>query len=77
VTQRVIHVGIGVFGKRWCSDFLKTNVADGTDRDRRAGGHRPAGARLWPRRARIAAERCYTDPVRAFAETKATSAPWS
>ena len=28
--QRVIHVGVGVFGRRWCSEFLKTNVADGT-----------------------------------------------
>ena len=28
--QRVIHVGIGVWGKRWCNDFLKSSVADGT-----------------------------------------------
>jgi len=28
--QRVIHVGVGVFGRRWCTEFLKTNIADGT-----------------------------------------------
>jgi hypothetical protein len=28
--QRVIHVGIGVFGRRWCREFLKLNVADST-----------------------------------------------
>jgi len=30
MAQKVIHVGIGVFGKRWCSEFLKSNIADGT-----------------------------------------------
>ena len=28
--QRVIHVGIGTFGKRWCREFLRTNVDDCT-----------------------------------------------
>ena len=28
MAQKVIHVG--VFGKRWCTEVLKTNVADGT-----------------------------------------------
>jgi hypothetical protein len=30
MAQKVIHVGVGVFGKRWCTEFLRTNVADGT-----------------------------------------------
>jgi len=32
MAQKVIHVGVGVgvFGKSWCTEFLKTNVADGT-----------------------------------------------
>ena len=30
MVQRVIHVGIGSFGKRWCREFLRTNVDDGT-----------------------------------------------
>jgi hypothetical protein len=28
--QKVIDVGIGTFGKRWCREFLKANVDDGT-----------------------------------------------
>lgn len=28
--QRVIHVGVGVFGRRWCREFLANNVSDGT-----------------------------------------------
>ena len=28
--EKVIHVGVGVFGKRWCGEYLKTNIADGT-----------------------------------------------
>jgi hypothetical protein len=30
MAQKVIHVGIGVFGKRWCSEFLKSNIDNGT-----------------------------------------------
>ena len=30
MAQKVIHVGIGTFGKRWCREFLKQNVDDGT-----------------------------------------------
>ena len=30
MTKRVIHVGVGSFGRRWCNEFLAANVADGT-----------------------------------------------
>ena len=69
LTQKVIHVGIGVFGKRWCSEFLKTNVADGTievvalvDIDPKALAVRP--------RACSACRRSAATPIRerAFAE---------
>jgi predicted dehydrogenase len=30
MTKRVIHVGIGGFGRRWCREFLANNVVDGT-----------------------------------------------
>ncbi|QQA42695.1 Gfo/Idh/MocA family protein [Pelagovum pacificum] len=30
MTKRVIHVGVGSFGRRWCSEFLTRNIADGT-----------------------------------------------
>jgi predicted dehydrogenase len=30
MTKRVIHVGVGTFGRRWCTEFLAANVADRT-----------------------------------------------
>lgn len=30
MTKRVIHVGVGGFGRRWCREFLANNIADGT-----------------------------------------------
>jgi len=69
--QRVIHVGIGVFGRRWCREFLKLNVADGTievvalvdlDEAALAYGREALG---------LDARQCFTDPQRAFAATDA------
>ena len=69
--QRVIHVGIGVFGRRWCSEFLKSNVADGTievvalvdvDPKALAYGREVLG---------LPADRCFTDAARAFAQVPA------
>lgn len=69
--QRVIHVGIGVFGKRWCTEFLKTNVADGTievvalvDVDPQALEYGRSALGLPP-------QRCFTDAARAFAQVEA------
>ena len=28
--KKVIHVGVGSFGRRWCTEFLAANIADGT-----------------------------------------------
>src|ERR1700716_1686556 len=69
--QRVIHVGIGVFGKRWCTDFLKTNVADGTIEIAALVDIDPQALAYGREALAIPAERCYTDPARAFAEVKA------
>jgi len=69
--QRVIHVGIGVFGRRWCREFLKLNAADGTievvalvdvDAAALAYGREVLG---------LDASQCFTDAARAFAETGA------
>jgi predicted dehydrogenase len=69
--QKVIHVGVGVFGRRWCSEFLKTNVEDGTievvalvDRDERAlaFGREQLG---------LPVERCFTDARQAFTRVPA------
>jgi predicted dehydrogenase len=66
MSQRVIHAGIGTFGKRWCKDFLKTNVDDGTidvvalvdlNEENLAFGRSVLG---------VPAERCFTDASRAF-----------
>jgi len=71
VAQKVIHVGVGVFGKRWCTEFLKTNIADGTievvavvDSDPQALAYGRDALGLPPQRA-------YADPAAAFAATKA------
>jgi predicted dehydrogenase len=71
MTQRVIHVGIGAFGKRWCRDFLKANVDDGTievvalvdvSRDSLEFGRAALG---------LPPERCFTDAAAAFAGVEA------
>jgi len=69
--QRVIHVGIGVFGKRWCTEFLKTNVADGTIEIAALVDIDPAALAFGRDALGIAPEHCYTDAARAFAETRA------
>ena len=69
--QRVIHVGVGVFGRRWCTEFLKTNVADGTIEVVALVDVDPQALAYGREALRIPAERCYTDAARAFAEVKA------
>jgi predicted dehydrogenase len=65
--QRVVHVGIGSFGKRWCREFLHANVADRTievvglvDTDPQALAYGRAALGL-PESA------CFTDASAAFA----------
>jgi predicted dehydrogenase len=71
MAQRVIHAGIGTFGKRWCRDFLKANVDDGTievvalvdlDRENLDFGRSVLG---------LPPERCFTDASEAFATVPA------
>lgn len=66
MTKKVVHVGIGTFGRRWCTEFLATNVADKTievvgivDVDERglAFGRKALG---------LGAEACYKDAATAF-----------
>ncbi len=71
MTQKVIHVGVGVFGKRWCTEFLKTNIDDKTievvavvDRDPQALAYGRDALKLPP-------QRCYADAAIAFADTPA------
>ncbi|TCR62473.1 Gfo/Idh/MocA family oxidoreductase [Bosea sp. BK604] len=69
--QRVIHVGIGVFGRRWCSEFLKTNVADGTIEVVAIVDLNPEALAFGAAQLGLPAERCYQDAAKAFAEVKA------
>jgi predicted dehydrogenase len=69
--QKVIHVGIGVFGKRWCRDFLKANVDDGTIEVVAIADVDPKALEFGRAALGLPAERCYTDPRKAFAENKA------
>ena len=64
--KKVIHVGVGTFGRRWCSEFLAANVADGTievvaivDVDQKAleFGARALG---------LSTSACHTDAAEAF-----------
>ena len=67
MTKRVIHVGVGSFGRRWCSEFLAANVADGTiavaaivdvDEGALEFGRKTLG---------LPADACFTDAAAAFA----------
>ncbi|MFI5013080.1 MAG: Gfo/Idh/MocA family protein [Hyphomicrobiales bacterium] len=67
MTKKVIHVGVGTFGRRWCTEFLAANVADRTievvavvdvDEKALAFGRKALG---------LPAEACYTDAAAAFA----------
>jgi predicted dehydrogenase len=69
--QKVIHVGVGVFGKRWCREFLKTNVDDGTIEVVALVDTHPEALAYGRAALGLPAERCYTDARRAFAETQA------
>ena len=71
MTQRVIHVGIGVFGRRWCSEFLKTNVADGTIEVAAIVDVDPKALAYGRDVLGLPAERCYSDAARAFREVPA------
>jgi len=71
MTKKVIHVGIGTFGRRWCTEFLAANVADKTievvalvDVDQR-------GLSFGRQALGLKAEACYTDAAAAFAAHRA------
>ena len=69
--QRVIHVGIGVWGKRWCNDFLKSSVADGTIEVAALVELDPQALEQGRIALGVDPERCFTDAARAFEATQA------
>ncbi|MEZ5667361.1 MAG: Gfo/Idh/MocA family oxidoreductase [Alphaproteobacteria bacterium] len=71
MAKKVIHVGVGVFGKRWCSEFLATNIADGTIEVVALADVAPANLELGRSLLGLDRSVCYTDPAEAFARHKA------
>jgi predicted dehydrogenase len=71
MVQRVIHVGIGSFGKRWCREFLRTNVDDGTIEVVGLVDMDPAALAYGRAMLGVPESGCFTDPRAAFAAIKA------
>lgn len=69
--QKVIHVGVGVFGKRWCTEFLKSNVADRTIEVVAVVDSDPKALAYGREALGLPQERCYADAGQAFAEVAA------
>ncbi len=70
-TQKVIHVGIGTFGKRWCREFLRANVDDGTVEVVALVDVDPAALAYGRSVLNLPESACFTDPRAAFAAVKA------
>ena len=69
--QRVIHVGIGTFGKRWCREFLKQNVDDGTIQVVALVDMDPASLEYGRAQLGLPDSACFTDARAAFAAVPA------
>ena len=71
MTQRVIHVGVGSFGQRWCREWLAGNTVDGTIKVVAVVDIRPEAAALGGKLLGLPPERCFTDAATAFAAVPA------
>jgi predicted dehydrogenase len=69
--QKVIHVGVGSFGKRWCREFLRTNIDDGTIEVVAVVDIDPTALAYARNVLRLPEHACFTDPKKAFATVKA------
>jgi predicted dehydrogenase len=69
--KRVIHVGIGRFGTRWCSEFLAANVADGTIEVTALADVDEAALAYGRKVLGLPAEVCYRNAAEAFARHRA------
>jgi predicted dehydrogenase len=70
MTKRVIHVGVGRFGQRWCSEFLAKNIADGTVEVVAIVDVSPEALAQGAKLLGLPPDKCYTDPEKAFAQNK-------
>jgi len=71
MTKKVIHVGVGTFGRRWCTEFLATNVADRTIEVVALVDVNPQALAFGRAALKLPESACYTDPEAAFAAHKA------
>jgi len=71
MTKKIIHVGVGTFGRRWCSEFLAANIADGTIEVVAIVDVDPKALDFGRKVLQLPAEACYTDPRAAFAAHRA------
>jgi predicted dehydrogenase len=69
--QKVIHVGIGTFGKRWCREFLKQNVDDSTIEVVALVDVDPASLAYGRSVLGLPESACFTDARTAFSTVKA------
>jgi predicted dehydrogenase len=71
MAYRVIQVGTGGFGERWCRDFLPPNVRDGLIQVVAAVNRSPESLENARRYLGLTTDQCYTDTRRAFHENRA------
>jgi predicted dehydrogenase len=71
MAQKVIHVGVGSFGKRWCREFLRSNIDDGTIEVVAVVDIDPAALAYARGVLGLPEHACFTDPRRAFSTVKA------
>jgi predicted dehydrogenase len=71
LTKKVIPVGVGTFGRRWCTEFLASNIADRTIEVVALVDVDPKALEFGRQALKLPAEACYTDPRKAFAAHRA------
>lgn len=71
MSKRVIHVGVGSFGRRWCAEFLTRNVADKTIEVVAVADVDPQALELGRQTLGLSESRAYTDIEAAFRENEA------
>jgi len=71
MTKKVIHVGVGTFGRRWCTEFLAANIADRTIEVVALVDVDPKALAFGRNALKLPESACYTDPRAAFAAHKA------
>ena len=67
MTKKVIHVGVGLFGSRWCTTWLEPNIADKTVEIIAVVDIDPKALEFGRTVLKLPKERAYTDPRKAFA----------